>query len=159
MTEERRAADEALLRRFEPILRFTRGEQFFPMPATTYVEGCDLLSGATLATARVVIPAGELHAASLAAAGEPPRGEARFLRYVQRPLNPIELARFNRRPERERFRAPGTMPRTRSDARRPASSIRARSPTRASRPGARNRARSGRLLNRASSMGLSGCWT
>ena len=105
------AADEALLRRFEPVLRFTHGEQFFPMPATTYVEGCDLLSGATLATARVVIPEGELDAATLAAAGDPPKGEARFLRYVQHPLNPIDMTRFNNRPERPRFRAPGRLAR------------------------------------------------
>ena len=57
-----RAADEALLRRFEPILRFTHGEQFFPMPATDYVTMCDLLSGPTPSTARIVIPKGSLNA-------------------------------------------------------------------------------------------------
>jgi hypothetical protein len=106
-----RADDEALLRRFEPILRFTHGEQFFPMAATTYLGGCDLLSGATPATARVVIPVGELTPETLASAGEPPPGESRFLRYVQHPLNPVEMARFTNRPERPRFRAPGRLAR------------------------------------------------
>ena len=103
--------DEALLRRFEPILRFTYGELFFPMPATHYLTMCDLLSGPTPATSRVVIPKGSLNAASLAASGDPPPGEALFLRYVQAPLNPIELARFNGRPERPNFRAPGRLAR------------------------------------------------
>ncbi len=35
-------ADCALLRRFEPVLRYTRGEQFFPMSADTYVQNCSL---------------------------------------------------------------------------------------------------------------------
>ena len=32
----------ALLRRFEPVIRFTRGERFFPMDAETYVRACSL---------------------------------------------------------------------------------------------------------------------
>ena len=59
----------------------------------------------------VVIPAGELTPETLAAAGDPPPGESRFLRYVQRPLSPIELARFNGRPDRPRFQAPGRLAR------------------------------------------------
>ena len=39
------AADLELLRRHEPILRFTRGELFLPMPTDGYVAACDLLSG------------------------------------------------------------------------------------------------------------------
>jgi hypothetical protein len=105
------AADEALLRRFEPILRFTFGEQFFPTPATNYIAGCDLLSGASLTTARVLIPAGELTPETLAASGDAPPGEVRFLRFIQEPLNPIELARFTQRPERPRFKAPGRLAR------------------------------------------------
>ena len=35
----------------------------------------------------------------------------RFLRFVQAPLNPIELARFNNRPDRPRFKAPGRLAR------------------------------------------------
>jgi hypothetical protein len=106
-----RAADEALLRRFEPILRFTQGELFFPTPATNYVAECDLLTGASLSTARVLIPAGELTPETLAASGDAPPGEVRFLRFVQAPLNPLELARFNQRPERPRFKAPGRLAR------------------------------------------------
>ncbi len=104
-------ADEALLRRFEPILRFTHGEQFFPMPATTYIAACDLLSGATPSTAEVIVPQGELDAVRLATVGDAPPGEARFLRFVPEPLSPLELARFMSRPDRPRFRAPGRLAR------------------------------------------------
>ncbi len=106
-----RTGDEALLRRFEPILRFTQGELFFPTPATNYLEACDLLSGPTLSESRVVIPVGGLNAAILAASADAPPGEVRFLRFVQEPLNPLELTRFNQRPDRPRFRAPGRLAR------------------------------------------------
>ena len=36
-------SDLELLRRHEPILRFTRGELFLPMPTDGYVGACDLL--------------------------------------------------------------------------------------------------------------------
>ena len=58
------------------------------------------------------IPAGELaRATSLAASGEPPPGEALFLRYVQAPLNPIELARFNEPPRAAALPGPGRLAR------------------------------------------------
>ncbi|MGI8804992.1 MAG: hypothetical protein ACR2IN_04780 [Thermoleophilaceae bacterium] len=36
------ATDLELLRAFEPVVRFTKGEQFFPMDVERYVEGCGL---------------------------------------------------------------------------------------------------------------------
>ena len=56
-------------------------------------------------------PLRHLDEATLATAGEDPPGEVRFLRFVQEPLNPIELARFNSRPDRPRFKAPGQLAR------------------------------------------------
>ena len=106
-----RTGDVALLRRFEPILRFTYGELFFPTPAERYVELCDLLEGAAGEGRNVLVPAGDLDVERLAAAGDATPGTARYLRFVQQPLNPIELARFNQRPERPAFRAPGRLAR------------------------------------------------
>ena len=103
--------DLDLLRRHEPILRFTDGELFFPMAAGSYVEACDLLSGPTLREARIAIPAGELNLDRLAAVGDPPPGEAQFLRCVPEPLNAIELRRWQARPEHQRFSAPGRLAR------------------------------------------------
>ena len=37
-----RETDLALLRRFEPIVRYTKGEIFFPMDVAPYVRACSL---------------------------------------------------------------------------------------------------------------------
>ena len=104
-------SDLDLLRRHEPLLRFTKGELFYPMAAGPYVEGCDLLTGPTLREARVAIPAGELTLDRLAEVGDPPPGEAQFLRFVPKPLNALELTRWRARPDRQEFSAPGRLAR------------------------------------------------
>jgi len=103
--------DLDLLRRHEPLLRFTQGELFYPMAAGPYVEGCDLLTGRTLREARVAIPSGELDLDRLAEVGDPPPGEAQFLRFVPEPLNALELTRWRGRPDRQPFSAPGRLAR------------------------------------------------
>ncbi len=108
MTE---AEDLELLQRHEPRLNFTYGEMFFPMSANSYVEHADLLEGPTLRDAKVAIPAGSLTLESLAAAGDPPPGQAQFLRFTPRPLRSIELGRWRNRPDRQVFSAPGRLAR------------------------------------------------
>jgi hypothetical protein len=105
------AEDEALLRQYEPILKFTHGELFFPMPAERYLEATDLLSGFSLHDWRVLVPAGELDEARLIAESASQPAGIRFLRFVQAPMNPLELARFNQRPDRDVFDAPGRLAR------------------------------------------------
>ena len=34
--------DRALLRRFEPVIHYSRGERFFPMDVEPYVRACSL---------------------------------------------------------------------------------------------------------------------
>ena len=111
MTTPRTLTDEQLLRRFEPILRFTEGELFFPMPTDGYVAGCDLLVGEADRGLEVVVPHGELSLERLGEVVEPAPGKVRFMRFVQEPLDPIALARWNNRPDRPRFRAPGRLAR------------------------------------------------
>src|SRR3954452_25523193 len=103
--------DEELLRRFEPVLRFTHGELFYPFPAETYMQSCDLLGGSSLESWRVLVEAGGLDEARLVELGDAPPGEERFLRFVQQPLNPVELARFNGRPGRAVCEARGRLAR------------------------------------------------
>ncbi len=103
--------DLELLRRHEPLLRFTHGELFFPMAAGAYVENCDLLEGPILREASVVIPAGTLDLERLAASGDPLPGQAQFLRFVPEPMGSLELARWRNRPGREVFSAPGRLAR------------------------------------------------
>lgn len=105
-------ADEALLRRFEPILRFTDGELFFPSPVAGYVERCDLLSGSSVRDRRVLVPEGELTLDRLAASGDDATpGETQFMRFVQEPFNPLELTRWRQRPGHPVFKAPGRLAR------------------------------------------------
>ncbi len=104
--------DLDLLRRHEPILRFTDGELFYPMATAPYVEACDLLSATTLREARVRIPAGELDLDRLAAATDDLQpGESQFLRFVPKPLNALELRRWRTQPAHSRFTAPGRLAR------------------------------------------------
>jgi hypothetical protein len=105
------AADLELLRRHEPILRFTKGELFLPMPTDGYVASCDLLSGPSIREATIVAPSGSLTLDGLGAVGDPPPGHLQFLRFVSRPMNAVELARWRNRPDRESFQAPGRLAR------------------------------------------------
>jgi hypothetical protein len=105
------AADLELLRRHEPILRFTQGELFLPMPTAGYVGACDLLQGPSIREATVVAPAGSLTLESLGAVGDPPPGHLQFLRFVPKPMNAVELRRWRSRPDRPVFRAPGRLAR------------------------------------------------
>ena len=104
-------SDLELLRRHEPILRFTRGELFLPMPTQGYVEACDLLSGPTIREATVVAPAGSLTLDSLGAIGDPPPGHSQYLRFVPAPMSAVELSRWRGRPDRPPFIAPGRLAR------------------------------------------------
>ncbi len=99
--------DLALLRRFEPVLRFTQGELFFPMATGPFVESCDLLEGPTLREATVAIPSGTLDLDRLGAVDDPPPGHSQYLRFVPKPLSAVELARWRNRPDAPRFRCAG----------------------------------------------------
>ena len=68
------ATDLELLRRHEPILRFTRGELFLPMPVKGYIEACDLLQGPSIREASIIAPAGTLTLEKLGEVGDPPPG-------------------------------------------------------------------------------------
>src|SRR5262245_27764397 len=104
--------DLELLRRHEPILRFTDGELFFPMATGPYVEACDLLAARTLREARIQVPAGQLDLDRLATSHEElAPGEAQFLRFVAKPLNALELRRWRADPRHSRFHAPGRLAR------------------------------------------------
>ena len=104
------AADLALLRRFEPIVKYTYGELFFPTGVDGYFAECDLFVGASERERRLLVPQGELTAEKLVDHTAPP-GENLYLRLVQKPLVGLDLARWNRRPDRPVFHAPGRLAR------------------------------------------------
>jgi hypothetical protein len=102
--------DLALLRAYEPILRYNRGELFYPMAVDGYLAECDVLAGTGEKNRRVLVPRGEVTPDRLAAstAGH---GESLYLRFVQEPLGRLELARWQLRPNRTVFRTPGRLAR------------------------------------------------
>lgn len=106
------AEDLRLLRRYEPVLRFTRGELFLPMSVPGYLETCALWRSAGPgrssrrrgAAERLCAP-GELTPARLAREGAAPHVRDLSLRFVERPLTRSEYRAWRREP-RERL-APG----------------------------------------------------
>jgi hypothetical protein len=102
--------DLALLRRYEPILRFNRGELFFPMAVEGYLSECDVLAGTGDKDYRVLVPHGEVTPRRLATVEAAP-GESLYLRFVQHPMGRLDLARWRVRPDREIFRTPGRLAR------------------------------------------------
>ncbi len=103
-------SDLELLRRFEPIVRYTDGELFLPAPVDGYLAACDLLVGRSDRERTVRVPVGGLSVDSLAGHTAPP-GETLYLRLVQHPFDGIELTRWQRRPDRRGFHAPGRLAR------------------------------------------------
>ena len=96
--------DLELLRAYEPILRYTQGELFFPTAVEPYIAECDLWVGRSERERRLLVPYGELTTDRLAEFTPPP-DETLSLRLVQRPLGGPDLARWSRRPNRPQFHA------------------------------------------------------
>jgi hypothetical protein len=94
----------ALLRRYEPVLRFTRGERFRPLAVDAFVARASLWeTTADGRTTRVVAP-GELELDRLASEATRRHDAALFLRFVQRPLGLHDRWRWRRRVRRPRLR-------------------------------------------------------
>ncbi|HSK21207.1 MAG TPA: hypothetical protein VK912_18780 [Longimicrobiales bacterium] len=103
--------DAELLRRHEPILRFTDGELFFPCPVDEYVRKCSLWTRGDDRRARLVVPHGELDLDRLSDHGISLNGVALSLRFVERPLSAREYRQRLLHPHRARFNAPGRLAR------------------------------------------------
>ncbi|HYQ85470.1 MAG TPA: hypothetical protein VEP28_15945 [Rubrobacter sp.] len=71
---------EELLRRFEPVIRFTKGEWFYPMDSEPYVEACSLWVARPNEDAVCVVPAGELTLERLAQQPEDTTGAVHYLK-------------------------------------------------------------------------------
>ncbi len=102
--------DLALLHAYEPILKYTQGELFFPAAIDGYVEGCDVWVGRSQRERHLIAGVGTVTPDRLSTFTSPP-GETLFLRFVQEPLNGLEITRWQNRPDRPKFKAPGRLAR------------------------------------------------
>ena len=73
---------ETLLRRFEPVIRFTKGEWFYPMDVEPYVRACGLWVRRPGEEAVCVVPAGKLTLENLA---QQPEDSALAVHYLKIP--------------------------------------------------------------------------
>src|SRR5215213_3142317 len=87
---------EDLLRRFEPVIRFTKGEWFYPMDSEPYVEACSLWVRHPGKDAVCVVPAGDLTLERLAQQPEDSTGAVHYLKIP----NPKEDENRGRRARR-----------------------------------------------------------
>ncbi|MCB0196542.1 MAG: hypothetical protein KDJ65_31605 [Anaerolineae bacterium] len=103
--------DITLLRTFEPVVKFTHGELFFPSAVDEYVRRCGLWLRSDKGKEQQLVPVGDLTTERLAQYAEVPPGQTLYLRFVDEPLDPLEYQRWLARPDRPVFRAPGRLTR------------------------------------------------
>jgi hypothetical protein len=102
--------DIDLLRAYEPVVRYTQGELFFPAAVASYIPECDLFVGRSERERRLLVPYGELTEERLVSFTAPP-GETLSMRLAQKQLTGLDLARWNRRADRPEFHAPSRLAR------------------------------------------------
>ena len=93
--------DLGLLRRYEPVLRFTRGEQFFPMDVEPYVRRCSLWSQRPDREPVRLVPEGKLTLERLAGPHPGDFETVHFLKFIE-PLNVAQMAAYRLQRARER---------------------------------------------------------
>ncbi len=103
--------DLDLLRQYEPIVKFTYGEHFFPTAVDGYVRRCSLWRRDEKGLTEQVLEEGELNLEKLAELKEAPLGESLSLRFVQEQLDVIEYERWRMQPDRPRFHSGGRLSR------------------------------------------------
>ena len=85
--------DRALLRRFEPVIRYTRGELFFPMDIERYLEACSLWMQKPRQDPVCLVPEGYLTVERLSEPVPRSFGTVYYLKFIE-PLNIRELASY-----------------------------------------------------------------
>ena len=96
-----RDSDLGLLRAYEPVIRFTRGELFFPTAVGPYVGQCGLWTAGRGAKPTLVVPPGEMTLERLCEEGTRRRDRRLFLRFVEEPLGHADYLRWRLTPRDE----------------------------------------------------------
>ena len=93
-----------LARRFEPVLRFTQGELFFPMPVERYLEASALFQRIPdQKQPKLIIPSSQLDLSTLISYGAAHNTADLELHFVGKPLSRAAYRRWRRRPDRQKF--------------------------------------------------------
>jgi hypothetical protein len=93
-----------LARRFEPVLRFTQGELFLPMPVERYLEASALFRRIPdQKQPELIIPSSQLDLSTLISYGAVHNTADLELHFVGKPLNRAAYRRWRRRPDRQKF--------------------------------------------------------
>ena len=86
-------SDLELLKRFAPVLRFTRGEQFFPARVEDYISECSLWVQHPQKQPQMLVPEGRLTLEELARQKTYGFNSVYYLQFIE-PLNITELATY-----------------------------------------------------------------
>jgi hypothetical protein len=86
--------DIELLRRFEPVIHFTKGERFFPIDIERYIQQCSLWVQRPNEPAELLVPQGELTIDKLVMPRNDGFEAVYYLKFIE-PLDLIELARYS----------------------------------------------------------------
>ena len=103
--------DLALLQRFEPVVRYTAGEMFYPCAVDGYLAQCSLWQRDREGQETPILPPGSLNAQTLATVDPPQPGAELFLRYVDKPLDPLAFQRWLNSPAHPPFSSVGRLAR------------------------------------------------
>lgn len=95
--------DLDLLRTFEPVVRFNRGELFYPTSVEDFVASSALFDAGTKEP-ELIAERGTLDLESLARLGREHAGRTLFLQQVDKPLDRKQYRAWKRRADRERFK-------------------------------------------------------
>jgi hypothetical protein len=93
-----------LLRRYEPILRLTEGELFFPADVSDYVALCELYQRGPDDRPVRLVAKGDLTLERLCELSSDHPRPGQFLRFVDEPLSRVDVAKWRLRSDRPRFR-------------------------------------------------------
>lgn len=103
--------DLELLRTYEPIVKFTYGELFFPTSVEEYVKRSSLWIRPPRGESEEVVSPGKLDLERLVEHGTANPDHTLYIRFVQQPMDRFDYQRWSRRPGRPHFQAPGRLAR------------------------------------------------
>jgi hypothetical protein len=103
--------DLQLLRSYEPVVKYTEGELFFPMAVDPYVAAASLWQIDADKQRTQLVPPGALTVEELGRRPEPPSGHTLYLRFQGEPLTPLAYRHWHARPDRPILHAAGRLSR------------------------------------------------